>query len=266
MELLVVISILGILAALSVPAFKNLSKSNVQVSATRQLLDDVGRARQLAISQRTTVYMVFVPQNFWQFPNNWWNNLSLADKAAGVNLLDKQCTGYAFVSMRSVGDQPGRGTPHYLSEWKSLPDGAFIDTNKFNLAYTLFANPPAYYPITDFAAVPNATYPVFCFNGENVPFPQETSTNVTMPCIAFNYLGQLVVDVPNVGEILSPVDEYIPLAQGAVGYAVNANKALILSDADFTESPPGNSTNSMYHLIHIDRLTGRATLLQQKVQ
>jgi hypothetical protein len=74
------------------------------------------------------------------------------------------------------------------------------------------------------------------------------------------------VDIPNTGELLSPVDEYIPLAQGAVGYAVNANKAPILGDADFTENPPGNSTNSMYHIIRIDRLTGRATLLQQKVQ
>ena len=63
-ELLVVISIMGLLAALAVPALKNLGKSNIQTSAARQLLDDVGRARQLAISQHTTVYMVFVPTNF----------------------------------------------------------------------------------------------------------------------------------------------------------------------------------------------------------
>ena len=67
-ELLVVISILGILAALTVPALKNFGKSNVNISASRQLLDGVARARQLAISQRTTVYMVFVPTNFWDNP------------------------------------------------------------------------------------------------------------------------------------------------------------------------------------------------------
>ena len=53
-ELLVVISILGILAALTVPALKNFGKSDVNISASRQLLDGVARARQLAISQRTT--------------------------------------------------------------------------------------------------------------------------------------------------------------------------------------------------------------------
>src|ERR1039457_2565354 len=67
-ELLVVITILGILAALTLPALKNLGKSNSAVSASRQLLDGVGRARQLAIAKHTTVYMVFVPTNFWMPP------------------------------------------------------------------------------------------------------------------------------------------------------------------------------------------------------
>jgi prepilin-type N-terminal cleavage/methylation domain-containing protein len=78
-EMLVVISILGILAGLTVPALKNLGKSNAAASASRQLLDAVGHARQLAIANRTTVYMVFVPTNFWAvsgaFPNSWWNAL-----------------------------------------------------------------------------------------------------------------------------------------------------------------------------------------------
>ena len=43
-ELLAVITILGIIAALSVPALKNLGKTNGQAGAARQLLDDVGRA------------------------------------------------------------------------------------------------------------------------------------------------------------------------------------------------------------------------------
>src|SRR5271170_2076571 len=64
-EMLLVIAILGLLAGLAVPALKNLGKSNTNVSAARQLLDDVGRARQLAIANRTTVYMVFLPTNFW---------------------------------------------------------------------------------------------------------------------------------------------------------------------------------------------------------
>jgi prepilin-type N-terminal cleavage/methylation domain-containing protein len=250
-ELLAVITILGIIAALSVPALKNLGKTNGQAGAARQLLDDVGRARQLAISQHTTVYMVFVPGQFWLPPYTgsytWINSLSQVNYTNAVNLLDKQFTGYNFISLRSVGDQPGQGTPHYLSEWKSLPDGAFIAIQKF------FG--PTY-------SINN--YPINSFNYANIfPFPMETnSTGVLLPYIAFNYLGQLTVDGVN----LASQDEYIPLAQGVVGYAVDANKALLFAAPNATENPLGNSTNSMFDLVHIDRLTGRAEQLQQKVQ
>src|ERR1700742_1178726 len=75
-ELLTVIAIIGILAALLSPVLKNFSKPDVTVAATRQMLDAVGRARQLAISDRTTVFMVFVHSNFWADPlstsgNQW---------------------------------------------------------------------------------------------------------------------------------------------------------------------------------------------------
>ena len=265
LELLVVITILGILAALSVPALKNIGKSNIQVNAARQMLDDLGRARQLAISHHTTVYMVFVPAGFWNFQNNWWNNLSADQKAAGTNLLDKQLAGYAFVTLRSVGDQPGQPVAQYLAEWKSLPDGAFIATNKFNTVY---------YPgiqtnyITDYSI--GANYPINSFNyTNNLPFPTETNfvnlssyPNFGLPYIAFNYLGQLTVDGLNT----APRDEFIPLAQGNVAYAVDANKNPALGAADFSENPPGNSTNSMFNVIRVDKFTGRAVQLHQKVQ
>ena len=54
-EMLVVIAIVGLLAAITVPAINSIKKSDAMVAATRQLLDDVGRARQLAISRHTTV-------------------------------------------------------------------------------------------------------------------------------------------------------------------------------------------------------------------
>ena len=248
LELLVVISILGILAALSVPALKNLGKSNAQVGAARQLLDDVGRARQLAISQHTTVWMIFVPAI--------WNLAPAYQTAALTNLLDKQYTGYNFFSFRSVGDQPGQGFSRYLSEWKSLPDGAFIALNKFNTAYYY----PSGYAINDFAS--GASYPISSFVTNSFPFPAETNINFVLPYIAFNYLGQLTVDGVN----LASRDEYIPLAQGTVAYAANVNKALQFAAPDATENPPGNSTNSMFTVIHIDRLTGRAVQLRQQVQ
>jgi|SRR5665213_1058929 len=268
-ELLVVISIMGLLAALAVPALKNLGKSNIQVSAARQLLDDVGRARQLAISQHTTVYMVFVKTNFWMapgFPNPWWTRpLTFAQKTAATNLCDKQLTGYTFVSLRSVGDQPGQGTPRYLASWQNLPDGTFIAQQKFPPLGT----PPPYSPPFYITAY-NPTIPIFVFHLTNsIPFPtadSKPSPIIYLPYIAFNYLGQLTVD----GQNLAGLDEYIPLAQGTVSPAMNPAKKTYdisaSSSPSISETPPGNSTNSMYNIVHIDRLTGRATLEYQRVQ
>ena len=272
LELLVVITILGILAALSVPALKNIGKSNIQVTAARQMLDDLGRARQLAISHHTTVYMVFVPGCFWQLPasptNNmlpsgnpnaaFFNSLNAINGSQATNILDKQFAGYAFVSLRSVGDQPGQKTTSYLGEWKSLPDGAFIATNKFYY-YTSITNnsftPPDVYPINRF----NYFY--------NLPFPNETNINtlVYLPYVAFNYLGQLTI-LTAAGEVLASQDEYIPLAQGNVGYAVDANKNLQFLPPTAIENPPDNSVNSMFNVIRVDKFTGRAVQLHQKIQ
>ena len=149
-ELLVVISILGIMAALTVPVLKNFAKSDATLGASRQLLDDVARARQLAISQRTTVYMVFVPANFWYAALDEFsrldNGLTPAELTAAVNLCDKQLTGYIFVSLRSVGDQPGQGVPHYLAPWQTLPDSTFIALAKFTNSPTNVTPSPIPFP------------------------------------------------------------------------------------------------------------------------
>ena len=245
--MLVVISILGILAALTVPAFKSLGKSDAMLSATRQMLDDVGRARQLALSQRTTVYMVFVPTNFWG------NSLVQTNIPAATNLADKQLTGYTFVTLRTVGDQPGHDNPRYLANWQTLPDGTFIAQQKFLLpSAALYFTAPAY----------NPNIPIYGFETNSIPFPTWNSVKVPLPCVAFNYLGQLTFD----GQTLANRDEYIPLARGSVSPAIDpATRALQLNSPDVVERPPGNSTN-IYNLIHIDRLTGRARLEYQKVQ
>ena len=180
-ELLVVISILGILAALTLPALKNFAKSDATLSASRQLLDDVAHARQLAISQRTTVYMVFVPMNFWGNDTNAFlaTLTNAAEQTAAGNLCDKQLTGYTFVTLRTVGDQPGQGVPRYLAPWQNLPEGAFIATNKFNYGQ--------YYYIAQYD--PNVSIYGFVTNAP-MPFPTADAPRILMPWIAFNYLGQ----------------------------------------------------------------------------
>src|ERR1039458_9107223 len=258
-ELLVVIAILGIMAALTVPVLKNFAKSDATLGASRQLLDGVARARQLAISQRTTVYMVFVPTIFWNdisgtWPNTWWSSLTAAQQTAATNLCDKQLTGYTFVSLRSAGDQPGQGRPHYLAPWQTLPDGTFIAYQKFTEASN------NWYTITD-PIDASKSYNIYGFCTNNaIPFPTETAASgPSLPYIAFNYLGQLVSGA-------DPAGGYIPIAKGSVLFARDpATKTFQFNPPDASEMPPGNSTNSSYNIVHIDRLTGRAILEYQKM-
>jgi prepilin-type N-terminal cleavage/methylation domain-containing protein len=275
LEMLTVIAIIGILAAIIGPSLGNF-KPNVTAAATQQLLTDIGRARQLAVSQHTTVYMVFLPPGFMQDPayprnamvrgTNYW--------AKGLALLDKQMTGYNFVSLRNVGDQPGQRTFRYWSLWKSLPDGAFIPSQKFaapNQTFNVYTN-------TSGAVGKVGLYAtVSAFNTTtNLPFPTEQTPPLgagtaqrwtTLPYVAFNYLGQLV-QLVNGSESLRPFNEIIPLAKGSVLYphdpATKTNNPALLPSA--REVPSGNSTTNSFNLICIDRLTGRAYVKRQEVK
>ena len=259
LELLVVISIIGILAGLAVPVVHNF-KSNVVAGATQQLVDDVGRARQLAISQRTTVYMVFVPTNFWNDPA--FASLDAPNKLKATNLFDKQMIAYNFVTTRSLGDQVGRPTLRYLSSWKTLPEGVYIAPEKFSPRSSV--NPlPSLNIMTN---MPDGTLklslPVLSFSTtNNIPFPAEDTrvlgnVYVSLPYIAFNYLGQLT----------SKTNEFIPLTKGAVQFSRDAgNRGIPTGGMTVRESPPGNTTNA-FNVVSIDWLTGRARVEHPQVQ
>ncbi len=271
-ELLVVIGIIALIAALVGPTLKNFRRPDTTVSSTRQLLDAVARARQLAISQRTTVYLVFVPMEFWNDGAYSANGaLTIADRVAATNLADRQLTSYNFATLRSLGDQPGRSFARYLSAWQTLPDGTFVALDKFRTNRD-------YYIANLYA---KSRFTVWGFDvTTNIPFPlAETAPRAapppgpwpSLPYIAFNYLGQLTT------EPLTPRpsqrDEFIPLEQGSVMTLRDANKVPLLAVpppppsqlVDVRESPPGNATNN-YNLVHIDWLTGRARLEHREVQ
>jgi prepilin-type N-terminal cleavage/methylation domain-containing protein len=256
LELLTVITIMGLIAALAAPTLRAL-KPNAKVAATRDLLDAVGRARQLAISQRTTVYMVFLYTNFPSLLNvssvtNSWN---VNDHNAATSLLDKQLVGYSYVSLRSVGDQPGMHTARYLSSWRTLPQGAYIPQGKFRLGLTL----------TNTTLGATLTIPTFSTTN-GIPFPLETTLSpsgsrayIPMPYIAFDGTGQLVSGVPGQPEL-------IPVSEGIVSFARDANtKAPLAQPAQAREVPVGNTVEN-YSLVYIDRLTGRAHVERRKVQ
>lgn len=277
-ELLTVIAIIGLLAALLAPTLRHLFKPEASVSATRQMLDDMARARQLAISQRSTVYVVFIPTNFWQYPSTTpWLNLPAQIRTSTIvtQLYNAQWNGYMMVSLRGVGDQPGRTYPKDLMKVKTLPQGAFFAPFKFTSPdyYHYSVNPP--YPtnrpdLLMYGFLTNTTIPfptVDVLTNAGPPNPNYVNTfNVSgglmLPYIAFNYLGQLT---RGDGSLL-PYDENIPLDYGSIAEPRNpTNKAPVQGTISVIEEPAGNSTNVSFNVIHIDRLTGRARLERQDV-
>jgi len=64
-ELLVVLAIIGTLAAIAVPTFKGFGRANAFTAGQRQMVDELRYARQLAIKNRSTVYVLFAPTNSW---------------------------------------------------------------------------------------------------------------------------------------------------------------------------------------------------------
>jgi prepilin-type N-terminal cleavage/methylation domain-containing protein len=243
-ELLIVVSIIGILAAISLPALKGFGESNVMAAANRHMLDAVAQARQLAISHRSTVYMVFIPPNTqatpvaqFQASNPDFQKRSKEQQLAN-RLAAGQYTTYALFSERNVGDQPGRGRPRYLTEWKSLPDGVMIAPSKF---------------------IPNlTTNGVLGFDYKRFPYPLADSTTVlTMPYIAFDYQGRLILPSRQDN------DAVVPLARGSILYSRDANGKV--NNLDVAEIPPGNSIVNSNH-IRIDWLTGRARIERLEIQ
>jgi prepilin-type N-terminal cleavage/methylation domain-containing protein len=264
-ELLAVIAIMGIIAAIALPSIQGL-KPNPAAAASRQLLDAVTHARQLALSQRTTVYMVFVPPwGFWNDPNYAYSTWTTNDQTLANSLIEKQMTAYCYVCLRSVGDQPGVSYPRYLTPWRSLPQGAFITYDKFqqfpnaNSVLTIYTNTPA---------SPPPAAQVFAFtNTTSIPFPSETTKKpasgkyIKLPYIAFNGMGQLVRED---GSPTQP--EFIPITQGSAGISHDPNtKAALKVLAAPREVPPGNTSNN-FNLVFVDQLTGRARIEHTKVQ
>jgi len=235
-ELIVVLVIIGMLAAISLPALKNVRQSNTLVAAGRQLVDDLALARAKAISERTIVHVLFVPPTIGTMPFSG----NAKDAKLHKRLISGQFTSYALYADRTVGDQPGRGVSRYLTSWRSLPNGVLIATNKYDLNGP-FNGPDEFQRPFE--------YPAALF-----PFPTVDGLPRELPQIAFNEKGMLVdaLGQPRLqGEI-------IPLARGSILYVRDQTTGEV-TDFDVRESPPGNAsdTNS-FHIVRIDGLTGRA--------
>jgi prepilin-type N-terminal cleavage/methylation domain-containing protein len=241
-ELLVVMAIIGVLAAIGLPALRGLSGSNDIAAANRQLLDDLSYARFKAINERTTVYVVFMSHDIL---SGTWNNKQKAEVAKLANL---QYTSYALFAKRSLGDQPGQGSPRYITEWRTLPEGVFIFTNKFDIQ-------AAAAPDASRALMPLAKRP---FSYVDIPFPTATDKPVKLPVLAFDYQGRLVAfDTQN--RVRQAEDFVLPIVKGSIIYPQESrdpSKRNTLDPAEVIETPKNNYTNNP--VIRVDWLTGRA--------
>lgn len=224
LELLLVILIMGMLAALTLPNLKGIRQANVEAEAGQQLLDDLATARRLAISKRTKVYMLFVPPVATNFPTTW------APRQLERHLLG-QYTSYTLFTWRQVGEQPGRNSPRYFGSVKSLPQGLFIQAEKFD------PKSPGRFQFGAF------------------PYPTTTNAPFILPFLVFDHQGRLVLD-EDPTRPLPAEGEVIPMAHGGVLPERDGNGVLQWGPATAMERPPGNS----YHItnaIVIDWLTGR---------
>lgn len=229
-ELMVVIAIIALLASIGIPALRGLGESNAIDAATRQILDDLAYARLRAINDRTTVYMLFVPPEDIDLPGSNVGPMP-------TNLVSHRLTGYTFFSRRTVGEQPGRQTPHQITSWKALPDKTF-------------------FPLSTFVLNPSRT------NAWDLPLPNVAAfplivTNrsyaVALPFLAFNPQGQLV-RFNALGQPITGVDGYVQLARGSVFQPQNPDGTYNTPDA--VEVPKDNR-----RYVRVNWLTGRAEVL-----
>lgn len=251
-ELLVVVAIIGILAASSAPAIRSLTQSNTVASGSRQMLDELAYARQLAISARRTVYLVLVPPSMRDHVPNLQRVPAGARQTQMLrqftNLVNGQYTAYALFSRRTVGDQPGRQTPRYLTEWKHLPEGMFFATNKFidlGNGWTNVANTSL--------DITNRPLPFAWF-----PFPAADSPEMRLPYIAFDPAGRLAYEgqfKPNFPEAA------LTISRGSIFYPKDARGNFqIGAAADVVATPRTNRIDVL-----VNWLTGRPKVLELKL-
>lgn len=258
LEMMIVVGIIGLLAAMALPHLKGFTSGSTMTGATRQLLDDINLARQRAIANRAEVCMVFLPAQFWNYipsaeTSPFSNNVT-------ANLYFHQCSAYALIAMRTVGDQPGKSNAFYLTDWKTLPQGVFISplqlTNPFVTNWvcttnTLTIGPNG--PLTNWFQVTGLP------TNQLFPFPS-ISTNSWYSGVQYSNFLPYIAFTPT-GQLVSGYDQYILLAQGAVIAFANAGgpTSAAWQNPEIEETPPGNDTNNP-NIVHIDWLTGRTKL------
>ena len=277
---MVVISIIGLLTFIAVPAFKGFGQVNLVAAAQRQLQDDLALARQQAIKHRSPVYMVFFMPPY-EYKGDFSKDLAQIHEdlnllprttefdrqyreialRAYTNTFPHQYTSYALFTEGSVGEQPGVKRMRYLTDWRTLPDGALFPTNGVELML-----PPW---------VTGVSNQVFLTNLNSRPFPfpiapdrvnaaMTSFPKLSLPALAFDSQGRLFnFDQKGqaIGNGTTLADRYVAVSAGSVVLPRllvrkgDPERFDFRQPADVVETPRRNYTNQ---ILRVSALTGRA--------
>ena len=235
-EILVVVTIIGLISALSLPALKGFGQGNLVNTVSRQLIDDINYARQKAISDRCNVYILFITTNIYLERNDFQSQLSLASmsiptverqsflqksRRMWTNLVQQQYTAYAIYADRTVGDQPSHKHARYLTEWKTLPEGVMFYPDKMATEASMSQIEWMQIKTNRFQ---RQEAPLMKMNFH---FPDAMGPEMMFPYIGFNYLGELIFqwqehNSVNASKMSVPMEYYyetIPLIKASGFYS-----------------------------------------------
>jgi prepilin-type N-terminal cleavage/methylation domain-containing protein len=270
LELLVVIGIIALIAAIAVPSIHGM-RPNLIAVASRQMLDDLNWARQRAISDHTTVYVIFIPNVAGNISSTAPANFPVPEQQ---RLLQGQYTSYAFYVKRQLGDQPGNPTVHYLTGWKTLPQGTAFAWQKFGYP----PPPPAVqYGLGYTPSIINISGTNVCWTFDVTPVqwdpdlsPPANPDTAYFPCVAFDYHGSLATSWHTEGAKSGHC--VIPLTKANVSVGRDptdptGHTLAWAGNVGFSENPVNGWIDpTLYTYIVIDGPTGKAHVEHAQVQ
>jgi len=156
MELMLVILIIAVIMAISVPLFNNMGQGGNLRAAVAQMRSTMSLARQWAITRNTDTYVVFP---------HWDVSYSEA-----TNEVDKVYRAYAVYALTDRKTLEGE----FISDWTYLPLGIVFDDDEDRTGSVFRKSAGKYTFLSDVA----------------FPFPAKNSS-VHLPCFHFKPNGQL---------------------------------------------------------------------------
>lgn len=233
-ELLIVMTIMGILAAVLIPSFSGLNKNYTLLKAGQDIGGQVAIARSYAMANHCTMALVFIQKkDLDKLPDYKGKKessslINFYNRACRIALVVKNDAGnYEFVMWKPD------------SNWKILPENTFIAEDDYEFE---MSSPLKNVRIGDFIR-------------SYKPLPNENETNITTDTkryIVFNSDGQLVIDGNTVPPKGAAADEnasrviQIRITEGGYNRVTKNFRVLERSKGKF-----------FYQYVEIDPLTGR---------